>query len=82
MVVITISNQPFFIVPCKFVAVAKSKCPCNATHSTGCDILNECSSTQDIDSLCEADAALPDGTSTYEIDNCHGSDVFKCSPGK
>ena len=64
------------------MAVPKSKCPCSESDDSGCGI-SECSSTQDIDSLCEADAALPDGTSTYEIDNCPGDyDVFKCTPGK
>ena len=75
------SNHRLVLVPCKYEAVPESKCPCSKSNTTGCD-LSECSSTQDIYSLCEADAVLPDGTSNYDINNCHGLDIFKCSPGK
>ena len=83
--VTTIYDHQFIhmlLVPCKFVAVPKSQCPCSDTDDTGCNI-SECSPTLDFDALCEADAVLPDGNSTFEIGNCPGGyDVFKCSPGK
>ena len=28
--------------------------------------------------LCEADKALPDGTTNYDVNNCGTFDVFKC----
>ena len=60
---------------CSFEAIPKHECPSDAD-------LGECSSEMATDTLCEADQALPDGTSNYDIDNCSGYDVFRCRPGK
>ena len=33
------------------------------------------------DTFCEADQALPDGKSNYDINNCDDFDVFRCTRG-
>ena len=43
--------------------------------------LGECVSDMSFDALCEADQALPDGTSNYDVNNCGTYDVFRCISG-
>jgi len=58
--------------PCSFVAVSSSECPSDPD-------LGECFSYMGTNLLCEADRTLPDGKTDYNIDNCNGYDVFKCT---
>ena len=59
---------------CSFEAIPKHECPSDAD-------LEECSSNMAVDTLCEADKALPDGKSNYNINNCDDYDVFRCKSG-
>ena len=60
---------------CFFVAVPFSECPSDPN-------LSECTFNMATDALCEADQPLPDGTTNYNIDNCYGYDVFRCTRGE
>ena len=60
---------------CTFVAVPFSECPSDPN-------LSECTFNMATDALCEADQPLPDGTTNYNIDNCYGYDVFRCTRGE
>lgn len=51
-----------------------NECPINAD-------LAECFSDMATDTLCDADQALPNGTSNYDINNCGLFDVFRCKRG-
>jgi len=55
-----------------FVAVSASECPEGNGRT-----LNECSTSMSNGELCEADRALPDGQSNYDINNCGYYDVFR-----
>ena len=59
---------------CDFVAITASECPSDGD-------LSECTHTMKDGDFCEADQALPDGTTNYDIDNCGGYDIFKCVKG-
>jgi len=55
-----------------FVAISSSECPQGNGRS-----LPECSNSMNNGDLCEADRALPDGQSNYNVDNCDVYDVFR-----
>jgi len=59
---------------CGWVPVSSSECPAD----NGKNLL-ECSTNMSEGDLCEADKALPDGNSVYNINNCGAYDVFKYS---
>jgi len=59
---------------CGWVPVTSSECPADNGKN-----LPECSSTMSEGDLCEADSALPNGNSVYNINNCGAYDVFKYS---
>ena len=74
------------------MALPSNECPCtNADYPDyqGCD-LAECDPSMSNNELCEADKPLPDGNSTWDVNNCPNSfelsqlsfDVFKCVKGK
>ena len=64
----------FMVAACDFVAVTASECPSNGD-------LSECTDTMNNGDFCEADRALPDGTTYFDINNCGGYDIFKCVKG-
>ena len=64
----------FFLVTCFFEQIPSTDCPTNSD-------LPECTSIMAPGSLCEADQRLPDGNFNYDVDNCHGYDVFRCGQG-
>jgi len=59
---------------CDWVAVSSSECPGDNGKS-----LPECSVNMSEGDLCEADKALPNGETNFNINNCGGYDVFKYS---
>ena len=59
---------------CTFKAVPSSECPNDAD-------LTECASNMANGTLCEADQVLPDGEFNYNINNCDGYNVFRCTRG-
>ena len=59
---------------CKFQPLTDKECPDDPD-------IKGCSNYMDENELCEADQKLPGRNETYEIDNCNGYDVFKCTRG-
>ena len=62
---------------CAFVPVEAWKCPSEDVMSN----LRECSAEMSSNKFCEADQALPDGNSNFEINNCGKYDIFQCMKG-
>ena len=61
---------------CTFEAVSSFQCPSNPLYLSDCDI------SMETGTLCEADTALSDGTTNYDINNCNKTyDVFRCTRG-
>ena len=64
------------MLDCIFVAVHPDECPANTD-------LPKCTLDMELDELCEADQALPDGNENYSVDNCPPrNDVFRFVTGK
>ena len=63
------------MLDCVFEQVAMEDCPANAAT------MPECTHNVATGTLCEADQPLPDGTTTYDVNNCGAYDVFECKRG-
>merc|ERR1711879_903288 len=57
---------------CTWIPVVSADCPSDNGQS-----LPDCTNNMADGELCEADAALPDGTTNFDIDNCGPYDVFR-----
>ena len=66
-----------------FTPVGDKDCPCSSNQDSFCNDFPECSYGMTVNDLCEADRALPDGNTNYNIDNCPGGhDIFRYVGGK
>merc|ERR1719499_1675493 len=63
------TTQPAGAV-CDWIPATQSQCPTNA------GALPDCHGNMSEGELCEADSPLPNGVSTYNINNCGSFDVF------
>merc|ERR1719284_611036 len=63
-------QMPCYTCDMEWVAVSADECPANAD-------INECTSTMNSGTLCEADTTLPDGNDNYDVNNCGDFDIFR-----
>lgn len=61
---------------CSWTAIPSNECPSGNGAS-----LPECTENMQSGDLCEADSALPDGSTNYNVNNCGSYDVFRYSCG-
>ena len=66
-----------------FVVISRQECPCfRKDDRSDCKRLPECSNNMKNNDLCQADQALPDGNTYFDVNNCFGYDVFQYVEGK